>query len=175
MEAYRRLSDEELVGKIMTKEIDYYTGPRVKTYVRGGPSMLGDEYFISDVYEMCESNYTLEYGTGEYARGKMYTYEVKIPRVGLVVTERCNGYGSGRSLSFFVSKVIVKKGRVWEFEAYPIYWFDAEKCYFDTKRKSVFVQSGAKSGQWKPKGDRLPLTSSIDFGRIDLPNNGFDK
>lgn len=171
---YRRLSDKELAGKIMTKT-DALFGPSVRTYVCGGPSTLGDEYNISSNYDMRESKYTLEYDTGEYARGKMYTYEVDIPRVGLVVTERCNGYGSGTSLSLFISKVIVKRGRVWEFEAHPIYWFDAERCYFDIKSRRVYVQSGSKSGDWKPKGSSIPLTSYITFGCIDLPNKGFDK
>lgn len=172
---YRRLSDEELVGKIMAKEINYHLGPSTLTYVRGGPSMLGDEYAIYDNYEMYEAKYTLEYETGEYARGKMYTYEVQIPKVGLVVTDRCNGHGSGTSESLFVSKVISKKGRVWEFEAHPIYWFDNEKCYFNVKKKSIYVQSGSKCGDWKLKGTKISLTSYIVFGHIELPNNGFDK
>lgn len=172
---YRKLSEEELSGKIMTKEIQTLFGNSIKTYVRGGPSMLGDEYTLYDEYEMYESRYTLDYDTEEYSRGSMYTYRAKIPRVGLVITSRCNGYGSGRSMSYFVTKVIKKKGRIMEFECLPIYWYTPEFCYFNLKTKAIFVQSGNKNGYWKPKGSKLPLTSAVDFGVIDLPNNGFDK
>lgn len=175
MSNYRKLLPEELVGKIMTKNINYLTGSFVKTYIKCREGMISNEYTISEDYEMYEADYTLDFETTEYSRGKLYEYPVKLPKAGLCITKKCNGYGSGHSMSYFITKVISRKGRIMEFECSPIYWYTPEKCYFNKKINAKFVQSGSKNGEWKPKGSTLPLISMVIFGMIGLPDNGFDK
>lgn len=175
LSVYRKLSEEELSGKILTKTVNYLTGPGTKTYIKCQEGMISNEYIIDPSHDMREASYTLDFEKAEYSRGSMYNYSVDLPKVGLIVTSKCNGYGSGHSMSYFIYKVISKKKRIMEFECCPIYWYTPEKCYFNALRRATFVQSGSKNGDWKPKGATLPLTSYVVFGHIALPDNGFDK
>ena len=124
--------------------------------------------------------YKTEYDEAEYSHCKIYKYTTEIQYKGLVVTIACNGFGSGTSYSYIVTKIFKnKKGEIKKAEVAPIYEFNTETKmvkYLNSKYKTKVVQSGSKEGTWVREGDQSHhMIYFVTWGMIKPHDIGFDK
>lgn len=151
-------------------------GPHTFKYIKG---LHGAKINVPDNATITEIPYTLEYDTTEYSFGKKYNYPVDLPKIGLIVTQKCNGFGSGSCMPHIVRSVKHnKKGEITQFQMSPVYDFDEENkiAYCNTNSNYTIVQSKNKFGTWKQPGDNSNhLTYFISFGYISKPEASFDK
>lgn len=124
-----------------------------------------------------EIPYHLDYTTSVFQFGNKYEYTADVPTVGLAVTYSCNGYGSGRSQSYIVTKIFRnKKGEVNKFQMNAVISFTPETAIIDPSRSPIVIQSHNRSGTWVFKGDRSHhMIYYLRFGYIAPYDPGFMK
>lgn len=124
-----------------------------------------------------EVPYHLNYTTAVYHFGNKYEYTVDVPTVGLAITRSCNGYGSGHSQSYIVTKIFHnKRGEVNKFKMNRIISFTPETAIIDSDAYLIVTQSHNRSGTWVLKGDKSHhMIYYLRFGYIAPYDPGFMK
>ena len=103
------------------------------------------------------------------------TFEVDIPNEGLAVTKACNGFGSGTSLSFIITKVEKERSKL-KFTGVKVYIIEDDMAWVNMNEDYEFELCRGKSGLWKLCGQEgLPLIYYVRFGHIEEVDIGFDK
>ena len=124
-------------------------------------------------YEKIHFHLQYEKETRNYGKD---IFSVDIPNEGLAITKACNGFGSGTSTSYIVTKVMKKTKKINRCTGVKVYIIDENMAWVNMDESCEFELCKGKSGKWKTSGTHgAPLIYFIHFGNIEEIDMGYDK